>query len=53
MICIGLMGCSEDDSISTNETVDNGILLVGETTSTNFPNLQNKGKSDAVVIKIK
>ncbi len=35
------------------ETSDNTILLVGETTSTDFLNLQNKGMSDAVVIKIK
>ncbi len=38
------------DAIETNE---GGIILVGETSSPDFSDLQNKGKSDVVVIKIK
>lgn len=46
-------GSGLDFGFDIIETVDNAILLVGETTSTDFLNLQNKGKSDAVVVKIK
>jgi len=46
-------GSGLDYGFDIIETIDNAILLVGETTSTDFPNLQNKGKSDAIVIKIK
>lgn len=46
-------GANLDYGFDAIETDDNAILLVGETTSTDFPNLQNKGMSDAVVIKIK
>ena len=35
------------------ETENGSIILVGETASTNFSNLQNKGNSDLVVMKIK
>lgn len=46
-------GMDLDYGFDAIETDDNAILLVGETTSTDFSNLQNKGMSDAVVIKIK
>ena len=46
-------GTNLDYGFDAIETDDNAILLVGETTSTDFLNLQNKGMSDAVVIKIK
>lgn len=46
-------GTNLDYGFDAIETDDNAILLVGETTSTDFSNLQNKGMSDAVVIKIK
>ena len=45
-------GTGLDYGFDAIETEDNSILLVGETTSTNFSKLQNKGLSDAVVIKI-
>lgn len=35
------------------ETIDNGLLLVGESKSPDFNTLQNKGLTDLVVIKMK
>ncbi len=35
------------------ENKDKSVLVVGESTSEDFPNLQNKGMSDVIVIKIK
>ena len=35
------------------ENPDTSIIIVGESSSTDFPNLQNKGLSDLIVIKIK
>lgn len=46
-------GAGLDFGFDALETADGSIVLVGETTSEDFPNLQNKGKSDAVIIKIK
>jgi len=46
-------GMSLDYGFDAIETEDNAIILVGETTSADFPNLQNKGMSDAVIIKVK
>lgn len=46
-------GAGLDFGFDALETADGSIVLVGETVSDDFPNLQNKGKSDAVIIKIK
>lgn len=46
-------GTNLDYGFDAIETDDNAIILVGKTTSTDFLSLQNKGLSDAVVIKIK
>jgi hypothetical protein len=46
-------GAGLDYGFDAIETADGSIVLVGETASEDFPNLQNKGKSDAVIIKIK
>lgn len=45
-------GAGLDFGFDALETADGSIVLVGETVSDDFPNLQNKGKSDAVIIKI-
>jgi len=46
-------GTSLDYGFDAVENVDMSIVLVGETASVDFPNIQNKGKTDAVVIKVK
>jgi hypothetical protein len=46
-------GSGLDYGFDAIESADGSIVLVGETASEDFSNLQNKGKSDAVVIKIK
>ena len=46
-------GSGLDFGFDAIETDDGSIVLVGETSSEDFPNLQNKGKSDVVIIKIK
>ncbi|TMM58845.1 hypothetical protein FEE95_05280 [Maribacter algarum] len=46
-------GTGLDFGFDAIETEDGSIILVGETSSDDFPNLQNKGKSDAVIIKVK
>lgn len=42
-----------DYGFDTLETEDGSLILVGETASEDFPNLQLKGMTDLVVIKIK
>ena len=46
-------GTGLDFGFDALETSDGSIVLVGETTSQDFLNLQNKGKSDAIMIKVK
>ncbi|MEE9361779.1 MAG: hypothetical protein V3U92_04200 [Cellulophaga sp.] len=46
-------GSGLDYGFDTVETNEKAIVLVGESASTDFKNLQNKGKTDVVVIKIK
>jgi hypothetical protein len=46
-------GANLDFGFDAKENFDGSIVLVGETLSDNFEGLQNKGKTDAVVIKIK
>lgn len=46
-------GSGLDYGFDAIETDEGSIVLVGETTSKNFSDLQNKGKSDVVVMKIK
>lgn len=46
-------GTGLDFGFDALETQDGSIVLVGESTSFDFLNLQNKGKSDAVIIKIR
>ena len=46
-------GAGLDFGFDAIETDEGGIILVGETSSLDFSDLQNKGKSDVVVIKIK
>ena len=46
-------GAGLDFGFDAIETDEGGIILVGETSSPDFSDLQNKGKSDVVVIKIK
>jgi len=46
-------GSGLDYGFDALETENGSIVLVGETSSEDFPTLQNKGKSDAVIIKIK
>lgn len=46
-------GTDIDFGFDILETEDQSLILVGETLSANFPDIQHKGKSDAVVIKIK
>jgi hypothetical protein len=45
-------GSAIDFGFDVLETANGGIVLVGETSSTDFPNIGYKGKSDAVVIKL-
>jgi hypothetical protein len=44
-------GSSNDYFRSVTSTSDNGIVLVGETLSTDINNLSNNGKSDAIIMK--
>ena len=46
-------GTGLDFGFDALETADGSIILVGETSSTDFLDLHNKGKSDAVIIKIR
>ncbi|MGF1558865.1 MAG: hypothetical protein ACFCUL_07235 [Flavobacteriaceae bacterium] len=46
-------GTGLDFGFDALETADGGIILVGETSSTDFLDLHNMGKSDAVIIKIR
>jgi len=46
-------GAGLDFGFDAIETKGGSIVLVGEMASEDFPDLQNKGKADAVVIKIK
>jgi hypothetical protein len=46
-------GSGLDFGFDAIENSDKSILLVGETSSTDFPGLQHKGMSDIVVVKIK
>ncbi|UCD60980.1 MAG: hypothetical protein JSV59_14185 [Flavobacteriaceae bacterium] len=46
-------GSSLDYGFDAVENEDKSILLVGESTSNDFPNLINKGLSDVLIIKIK
>ncbi len=46
-------GSRIDFGFDAVENIDKSILLVGETSSTDFLGLQPKGKSDIVVVKIK
>lgn len=46
-------GTGLDLAYDVIETFDNSILLVGETSSTDFPMVENKGGQDLVVLKLK
>lgn len=46
-------GINIDFGFDVVENVDKSIILVGETLSSNFLNLQSKGKTDATIVKIK
>ncbi|QLG45351.1 hypothetical protein [Costertonia aggregata] len=46
-------GTGLDFAYDALETQDGSIVLVGETSSADFPDIQNKGMSDVVLIKIK
>ncbi len=46
-------GADLDYGFDVIENTDKSLLVVGESASTDFPNLQNKGMSDVIVIKIK
>ena len=46
-------GSDLDYGFDVIENTDKSVLVVGESTSEDFPNLQNKGMSDVIVIKIK
>ncbi|MFK7811954.1 MAG: hypothetical protein AB8B59_05635 [Maribacter sp.] len=46
-------GAGLDFGFDAVEAADGSIVLVGETSSEDFPNLHNKGKSDAVIIRVK
>lgn len=46
-------GTAIDFGFDVVENPDGTILVLGETSSTNFPSITSKGKSDLVVIKIK
>lgn len=45
-------GSDLDYGFDAVESMDKSIVLVGESISADFPNIQNKGKSDVLVIKI-
>ncbi len=46
-------GTDLDYGFDVIENTDKSVLVVGESASEDFPNLQNKGMSDVIVIKIK
>jgi len=46
-------GTDLDYGFDIIENTDKSVLVVGESASIDFPNLQNKGMSDVIVIKIK
>ncbi len=46
-------GAGLDFGFDAIETEDGSIILIGETSSEDFLGLQNKGKSDVVIIKVK
>ncbi len=46
-------GSGLDYGFDALETAEGSIVLVGESASTDFSNLQNKGKSDVIILKIK
>jgi len=46
-------GSNLDYGFDAVENLDKSLLLVGESSSNDFPNLINKGLSDAIIIKIK
>jgi len=46
-------GSDLDYGFDVIENADSSVMVVGESSSTDFPTLQNKGMSDVIVIKIK
>lgn len=46
-------GADLDYGFDVIENTDNSVLVVGETASNDFPDLQNRGMTDLIVIKIK
>ncbi len=46
-------GSGLDYGFDAVETVDGSIVVVGETASADFQNIQNKGRADVVVLKVK
>ncbi|EAR02676.1 hypothetical protein [Maribacter sp. HTCC2170] len=46
-------GADLDYGFDVLENADKSVIVVGESASIDFPNLQNKGMSDLIVIKIK
>lgn len=46
-------GSGIDFGFDAIETQDHGVILVGDSQSANFMNLQQKGNTDAIVLKIK
>lgn len=45
-------GSGIDFGFDAIETHDHGVIVIGDSQSTDFMNLQNKGNSDAIVLKI-
>ncbi|MFH6602967.1 hypothetical protein ACEZ3G_05725 [Maribacter algicola] len=46
-------GSGVDFGFDTLENSDKSIIVVGETSSSDFPDLQNRGKTDLIVMKIR
>jgi len=46
-------GSGLDFGFDVLETENGGIVLIGETASTDFPGIVHRGKTDAVMIRIK
>jgi len=46
-------GADLDYGFDVIENTDKSVLVIGESASKDFPNLQNKGMTDVIVIKIK
>ena len=46
-------GAGLDYGFDALETAEGSIVVVGESASTDFSNLQNKGKSDVIILKVK